>query len=157
MSEKKPTSQETQATARPSAGPRRGPGGHMAGMMKGDKARDFSGTIRRLLEYLGSYKIGILIVMVFAIASTAFNIAGPKILGKATTELFEGVMALISGTGEGIDFDVIGGFILITGALYLGSSLFSFIQGWIMSGISVDITYRFRKDIAEKINRMPFK
>jgi ATP-binding cassette subfamily B protein len=131
-------------------------GRHMS-MMKGDKAHDFKGTMSRLIEYLGSYKIGILIVMIFAVASTGFNIAGPKILGRATTILFEGVMEKIAGTGSGIDFDAIGRIILITLALYLGSSLFSYIQGWIMSGISMDITYRFRKDIAEKIDRMPFK
>ena len=79
-------------------GPQRGPGGHM-GMMKGDKARDFKGTMAKLIDYLGAYKIGILIVMVFAIASTIFNIIGPKILGRATTKLFEGVMAMIAGTG----------------------------------------------------------
>ena len=95
--------------------------------------------------------------MIFAVASTIFSIAGPKILGQATTKLFEGVMAQIAGTGSGIDFDYIGRIILITLALYLTSSLFGAIQGWIMSGISMDITYRFRKDIAEKINRMPFK
>ncbi|MEW6717484.1 MAG: ABC transporter ATP-binding protein [Chloroflexota bacterium] len=137
----------------------RGPMGHggpMA-MMKGDKAHDFKGTMSKLIEYLGSYKIAILIVMVFAVASTIFNIAGPKILGKATTKLFEGVMAQIAGTGSGIDFAYIGRIILITLALYLGSTLFGYIQGWIMSGISMDITYRFRKDIANKINRMPFK
>ncbi len=148
--------------ARPSRGPMRGPRpgggppGHM-GMMKGDKARDFKGTISKLLDYLGAYKVGILIVMLFAIASTIFSIAGPKILGRATTTLFEGVMALIAGGSEGIDFDTIGRIILITIGLYLASTLFSYIQGWIMSGISLDITYRFRKDISEKINRMPFK
>jgi ATP-binding cassette subfamily B multidrug efflux pump len=131
-------------------------GGPMA-MMKGDTARDFKGTMKKLLDYLGAYKVGILIVLVFAIASTIFNIAGPKILGRATTKLFEGVMASISGSGEGIDFDAIGQILLLTGGLYLASTLFSFIQGWIMSGISIDITYRFRKDIADKINRMPFK
>ena len=133
-----------------------GRGGPMA-MMKGDKARDFKGTMRKLMEYLGSYKIAILIVMLFAVASTTFSIVGPKILGQATTRLFEGVMAQIAGTGSGIDFAYIGRIILITLALYLGSSLFGYIQGWIMSGISMDITYRFRKDIADKINRMPFK
>ena len=132
-----------------------GRGGHMS-MMKGEKARDFKGTMSKLIEYLGSYKIAIVIVMLFAIASTIFNIAGPKILGQATTKLFEGVMGLINGTGSGIDFDYIGRIILITIGLYLGSSLFGYIQGWIMSGVSMDITYRFRKDIAEKINRMPF-
>ncbi|TFG48969.1 MAG: ABC transporter ATP-binding protein [Anaerolineales bacterium] len=141
---------------RPGGGPRGGPGGHMS-MMKGEKARDFKGTMGKLLEYLGAYKVGILVVMVFAIASTVFTIAGPKILGRATTTLFEGVMATISGSDEGIDFAEIGKVILITGGLYLAATLFSFIQGWIMSGISLDITYRFRKDIADKINRMPFK
>jgi ATP-binding cassette subfamily B multidrug efflux pump len=126
-------------------------------MMQGERARDFKGTMVNLIQYLGSYKIAIIIVMLFAVGSTIFNIAGPKILGQATTKLFEGVMDQIAGTGSGIDFDYIGRIILITLALYLVSSLFSSIQGWIMSGISMDITYRFRKDIAEKINRMPFK
>jgi ATP-binding cassette subfamily B protein len=126
-------------------------------MMKGDKAHDFRGTMVKLLDYLGDYKKGILIVMVFAIASTIFQIIGPKTLGRATTRLFEGVLDMISGTGGGIDFDYIGRIILIVLGLYLSSSLFSFIQGWIMSGISMDITYRFRKDISAKINRMPFK
>ena len=143
------------------AGPPRGRGpmgrgGHMD-MMKGEKARDFKGTMSKLVQYLGSYKIAIVIVMLFSVASTIFNIAGPKILGQATTKLFEGVMGQIAGTGSGIDFDYIGRIILITLGLYLGSSLFGYIQGWIMSGVSMDITYRFRKDIAEKINRMPFK
>jgi ATP-binding cassette subfamily B protein len=111
----------------------------------------------KLIQYLGSYKIAILIVMLFAVGSTIFTIAGPKILGQATTKLFEGVLDQIAGTGAGIDFDFIGRIILITLALYLGSAFFSFIQGWIMSGISMDITYRFRRDIAEKINRLPFK
>jgi ATP-binding cassette subfamily B protein len=126
-------------------------------MLKGDKAQDFKGTMIKLIQYLGSYKIAIVIVMLFAVGSTIFTIAGPKILGQATTKLFEGVLGQISGTGTGIDFDFIGRIILITLALYLGSALFSFIQGWIMSGISMDITYRFRRDIAEKINRLPFK
>jgi ATP-binding cassette subfamily B protein len=126
-------------------------------MLKGDKAQDFKGTMIKLIQYLGSYKIAIVIVMFFAVGSTIFTIAGPKILGQATTKLFEGVLGQIAGTGTGIDFDFIGRIILITLALYLGSALFSFIQGWIMSGISMDITYRFRRDIAEKINRLPFK
>jgi len=137
----------------------RGPMGHggpMA-MMKGEKARNFKGTMIKLIQYLGTYKITVVIVMLFAVASTIFNIAGPKIMGKATTKLFEGVMSQIAGTGSGIDFEYIGRILLITLVLYLGSSLFGYIQGWIMSGISMDITYRFRKDIAEKINRMPFR
>jgi ATP-binding cassette subfamily B multidrug efflux pump len=137
----------------------RGPIGHGGprAMMKGERARDFKGTMVKLVQYLGSYKFAIVIVMLFAVGSTIFTIAGPKILGEATTKLFEGVMGQITGTGSGIDFEYIGRIILITLALYLASSLFSYIQGWIMSGISMDITYRFRKDIAEKINHMPFK
>ncbi len=147
---------------KPAGSPMRGRGpmgrGHGPGaMMPGDKAINFKGTMIKLIQYLGSYKTAIVIVMLFAVASTVFSIAGPKILGQATTKLFEGVMAQIAGTGSGIDFDFIGRIILITLALYLVSALFSLIQGWIMSGISMDITYRFRKDIAEKINRMPFK
>jgi len=133
-----------------------GHGGPMS-MMPGDKAHDFKGTMRKLIDYLGSYKISILILLLFAVASTLFSIVGPKVLGKATTKLFEGVMAQVAGTGAGIDFDYIGRIILITLGLYLGSALFSYVQGWIMSGISMDITYRFRRDIADKINRMPFK
>jgi ATP-binding cassette subfamily B multidrug efflux pump len=137
---------------------RRGPMGHgpMA-MLPGAKARDFKGTMVRLIRYLGSYRIPILVVMLFAIASTVFTILSPKILGRATTKLFEGVMGQITGTGTGIDFEFIGRIILITLGLYLASAAFSFIQGWIMSGISVDIAYRFRKDISKKINNLPFK
>ncbi len=160
-------SRSSSSDRRPPSGPmgrrgpmrRRGPMGHggpMA-MMPGDRARDFKGTISKLIEYLGAYKINTLIVMLLAVGSTIFTIAGPKILGKATTKLFEGVMEQISGIGTGIDFDYIGEIILLTLALYLASSIFSTVQGWIMSGISMDITYRFRRDIAEKINRMPFK
>jgi ATP-binding cassette subfamily B multidrug efflux pump len=133
-----------------------GHGGPMA-MMKGDKPRDFRGAMAKLIEYLGSYKISILIVMLFAMASTVFVIIGPKVLGQATTKLFEGVLGQITGTGTGIDFAYIGRIILWTLALYLGSSLFSFIQGWIMSRISIDIAYRFRQDISRKINSLPLK
>ncbi|MCU0485058.1 MAG: ABC transporter ATP-binding protein/permease [Anaerolineales bacterium] len=144
----------------PNQPPRRrgGPMGHgpMA-MMKGEKARDFKGTMRKLIEYLGSYKVSIVIVMLFAIGSTIFMIVGPKILGQATTRLFEGVMGRIAGTSEGIDFEYIGQILLLTLGLYLTSTVFNYIQGWIMANISADITYRFRKDIAAKINRMPLK
>jgi len=134
----------------------RGPMGHGVGM-PAEKARDFKGTMLKLIQYLGNYKLTILGVMLLAIASTVFTIVGPKILGKATTKLFEGVMAMIAGTGSGIDFDYIGRIILLALGLYLASSLFGFLQGWVMSGISMDITYRFRKDIMEKINRMPLR
>ena len=131
-----------------------GRGGPMA-MMKGEKARDFEGTMRKLLAYLGAYKVSIAVVMVFAIGSTIFSIVGPKVLGKATTKLFEGVMAKISGSAAGVDFGFIGGILLTVIGLYLISALFSYIQGWIMSGVSIKLTYRFRTDILSKINRMP--
>jgi ATP-binding cassette, subfamily B, multidrug efflux pump len=127
------------------------------GMMRGEKPRDFKGTMGKLIQYLGAYQISILIVIFFAAASTVFSIVGPKILGKATTKLFEGVMGQIAGTGQGIDFTYIGNILLLMVGLYLLSTLFSYIQGWIMAGVSAKITYRFRKDIADKINRMPLK
>jgi ATP-binding cassette subfamily B multidrug efflux pump len=135
--------------------PRMGGRGPMR-MMKGEKARDFKGTMRKLLGYLRQYRIALLIVAIMAIASTVANIAGPKILGKATTRLFEGVMAQIAGTGT-IDFDYIGRILLTVLALYLASALFSYGQGWIMANISTNLAYRFRREIAEKINRMPLK
>ena len=134
-------------------GPRGGP---MGMMMPGAKAKNFKGTMKRLVAYIGQYRAAIIAVWVIALASTAFSIAGPKILGRATTKLFEGVMAKIGGTGE-VDFGYIGSIILFTLGLYAISALFSYIQGWIMSGVSVKITYRFRKDLAEKINRMPLR
>ena len=130
--------------------------GPMAMMMRGEKAHDFKGTMIKLIRYLGAYRVSVVIVMIFAAASTVFAIVGPKILGKATTRLFEGVMSQIAGTGS-IDFDYIGRILLITGGLYLLSAAFSYIQGWIMSGVSMDITYRFRQDISQKINRLPLK
>ena len=136
--------------------PRGGPGGHMAAMMKGDKANDFKGSMKKLIAYLGKYKLTVVVVMIFAIGSTAANIAGPKILGKATTSLFEGVSAQMQGTGE-IDFNYIGQIVLTVAGLYLLSTLFAYIQGWIMADVSTNIAYRFRRDIAEKINRMPLK
>jgi ATP-binding cassette, subfamily B, multidrug efflux pump len=151
------TSAPAPAARGPMGGRGRGPmgGGPMA-MLKGEKPRDFKGTMKKLIQYLGSYKISILVVMIFAIASTIFSIAGPKLLGNATTTLFSGVMGQIAGTGS-IDFGSIGRIILQVLFLYLLSALFAYIQGWVMSGISMNITYRFRKDISEKINRMPLR
>jgi ATP-binding cassette subfamily B protein len=126
-------------------------------MRPGEKAKDFKGTMRKLMEYLSNYRLPILVVMLFATASTAFNIAGPKILGQATTRLFEGVIGQITGSGEGIDFTYIGNILLLMAGLYLVSTLFAYIQGWIMTGVTAKITYRFRRDIAEKINRMPLR
>lgn len=144
----------------PMRGPMGGPmerGGPMGMMGKAEKPRDLKGTMLKLIKYLSSYKAAIAIVMVFAIASTIASIVGPKILGKATTTLFEGVMSQIAGIGSGIDFTYIGRIIVLTLTLYLLSAMFSYIQGWIMSDVSMNITYRFRKDIAEKINRMPLR
>ena len=126
------------------------------GMMAGDKATDFRGTMAKLINYLGKYKSAVLIVMLFAVGSTAASILGPKLMGNATTKLFEGVMAQLAGTGE-IDFTYIGQIVLGTLALYLISALFAYIQGWIMADVSTNIAYRFRRDIEEKINRMPLK
>jgi len=125
--------------------------------MQGEKPRDFKKTLKKFIQYIGKFKAKVLIVMIFAIASTAFAIAGPKIIGKATTRLFEGVMESISGMGSGIDFKYIGSIILISLGLYAASAVFSYVQGWIMSGVSMKVTYRFRRDISKKINRMPFK
>ncbi len=136
-----------------SSGPRGGP---MGRMMKGDKAKDFKGSMLKLISYLGKYRITIIIAIIIAIASTAANIVGPKILGEATTELFEGLLAVVRGTGE-VDFDFIGRIILIVLALYVSSAIFRYIQGWIMARVSTDISYRLRKDISEKINRMELK
>ncbi|RJQ44791.1 MAG: ABC transporter ATP-binding protein, partial [Anaerolineaceae bacterium] len=133
-----------------------GPGG---GMMRGggEKARDFKGTMTKLLEYLAVYKTSIIVVLVFATASTIFSILSPKILGKATTKLYEGVVAQIAGSGSGIDFTYIGQIILLLAGLYLVSALLSYLQGWIMTNVSMKLTYRFRKEISEKINRMPLQ
>lgn len=134
--------------------PRRGP--HGPGMMPGEKAKDFKGTLRKMLRYMGAYRYGLLAVMVFAVGGTAFNIVGPKVLSQATTELFNGLMAKVSGTG-GIDFSKIGKILLILLGIYALSACLSFIQGMIMTGISQKMCYRFRKEISEKINRMPLE
>ncbi|WP_075075543.1 ABC transporter ATP-binding protein [Longilinea arvoryzae] len=129
----------------------------MGMMMRGEKPRDFKGTMKRLIQYLRPFIVPFVIVTVFAIASTIFTIFGPKVLGKATTKLFEGVMGQISGTGQGIDFVYIGNILITMAILYLLAGVFSFIQGWIMSGVSAKVTYQFRKDIASKINRLPLR
>ena len=134
----------------------RGPMGHGHGAAMGEKANDFSGTMKQLMKYMSKYKIAIIAVLLFAIGSTVFSIVGPKILGKATTKIFEGLMAKVSGTG-GIDFGAIEKILLILVCLYVVSALFSFVQGYIMSGISQKISYEMRNQISEKINRMPMK
>lgn len=133
----------------------RGPMGHGPGMVT-EKARDFKGSTKKLIKYLGRYWAAIIAVMIFAAVSTVFSVAGPKIMGKATTALAEGLMNKIAGTG-GIDFDYIAKVLLFTLALYVVSAIFMFAQGLIMTGITQKTCYRMRKDITSKINRMPMK
>ena len=134
---------------------RRGPMGHGPHAMgAGEKAKDFKGTMKKLLTYIGRYKIALFFVIIFSIGGTIFNIVGPKILGKATTEIFNGLVSKVSG-GSGIDFGKVAKILIGLLCLYVVSALFSFIQGYIMTGISQKMTYRLRKEISEKINRMP--
>lgn len=130
----------------------RGHGGHMST----EKAKDFKTAMKRLLNYMKRYRLQLAVMMIFAVGSTIFNIVGPKVLGKATTELYEGLVSKISG-GAGIDFGKIGEILLFALGLYLISSAFSFIQGFIMTGISNQVTYNLRKDISAKINKIPLK
>ncbi|MEI7615627.1 MAG: ABC transporter ATP-binding protein [Actinomycetota bacterium] len=125
--------------------------------IRGEKARDFKGTMKKFLKYIGEFKLPVLIVIIFAIVSTVFVIIGPKIIGRATTRLFEGVMGQISGSGTGIDFNYIGTIVLLAVGLYFLAAIFGYVQGWLMTNVSMKITYRLRKDISEKINRLPFK
>ncbi|MDI3311576.1 MAG: ABC transporter ATP-binding protein [Thermoanaerobacterium sp.] len=135
---------------------RHGPMGGHGPMVGGEKANDFKGTMKKLMKYLGEYKLSIFLVILFAAGSAALSIAGPKILSKAITKLYEGVMAKIAGTGN-IDFDYIGRIILMLIGLYILSSGLGYIQGWIMTNVAMKVTYKFRRDIMEKINRMPLK
>ena len=130
---------------------RRGPGSRM---MPGEKAKDFKGSIGKLLRFMGQFKTALVLAIVFAIGSAAFNIVGPKVLSQATTELFEGIVAKVGGTG-GIDFDAIAGIIATTLVLYLISAACSFVQGWMMTSVSQRTCYGLRRAIAEKIDRMP--
>ena len=135
----------------------RGPmGGHgMRG--SGEKAKDFKGTMRRLVSYLAKYRLSIIIVLIFAIGSVTFSVIGPKILGKATTEIFNGLVSKVSGNGTGIDFDAIKRILITLILLYVVSAIFSFIQGFIMSGISQKVAYNLRDELVKKINRLPMK
>ena len=129
-----------------------GPGARMGG----EKAKDFKGTIKKLVKYMGSYWPAFVAVLFFAIGSTVFGIIGPKISGKATTELFNGLVAKVSGTGS-INFEKIGQILLLLLGLYVLSAVLSFVQGLLMTGISQRLAYRFREEICSKINRMPMK
>lgn len=132
----------------------RGPMGRMGGMRRGEKAKDFKGTMRQLLGYIGQHKIAVFVAVAFAVCSVIFNIVGPKVLGQVTTKLFEGLVAKVNGTGD-VDFAWIAktlGFLL---CLYLASSACSLIQGWLMTGVTQKICYRMRKEIAAKIAVVP--
>lgn len=132
----------------------RGPMGRMGGMRRGEKAKDFKGTMRQLLGYIGQHKIAVFAAVAFAVCSVIFNIVGPKVLGQVTTKLFEGLVAKVNGTGD-VDFNWIAktlGFLL---CLYLASSACSLIQGWLMTGVTQKICYRMRKEIAAKIAVVP--
>ena len=133
---------------------RRPPHGPGARMMPGEKAKDFKGTIAKLVRFMGQFKVSLAVAIVFAICSAAFSIVGPKVLSQATTELFNGIVAKIGGTG-GINFDAIAGIIGATLALYLVSAACSFLQGWMMSNVSQRTCYGLRRAIAEKIDRVP--
>ena len=135
--------------------PPRGHHGPIGKINPDDKAKNFKGTMKQLLKYLMDYKVAIIFTIVFAIGSTVFAIVGPKILGNATTELFNGIMSKISG-GEGINFSEIARILIFLICLYAVSALFSYIQGWLMTGVSQKLTYKLRKQISEKIHRMPF-
>ncbi|EJS03736.1 ABC transporter ATP-binding protein [Bacillus mycoides] len=144
---------------RKQSGPGPGGGGPMGGgMRKIEKAKNFKGTMNKLLQYLKPYKLSILIVILFAIGSAAFTIVGPKILGNATTKLFEGLVSKVSGApGAAIDFTYIGNIVILLLGLYILSTVFGIIQGYIISGVAQKVSYNFRKEIDEKINRMPLK
>lgn len=133
-------------------GPKHGPGP----MMVDEKAKDFKGTMKTLFHYLKAYRVAIFFVILFAIGSTIFSIVGPKISGNITTEIFNGIMAKIGGKG-GIDFKKVGEILTFLLCLYIGSLLFSFIQGFLMNTVSNKISYQFRKEISKKMNRMPMK
>ena len=137
--------------------PRRGPhGGGPGGPPPMEKAKDFKGTVKKLVSYMSRFKIAVFAVCIFAIGSTIFNIVGPKILSKATTEIFNVLVSNVSG-GAGMDFEKIGQILIFVMAIYLLSASFNFFQSWIMSGVSQKMTYNMRKEISEKIHRIPMK
>lgn len=136
----------------------RGPMGGGHGMRgPAEKAKDFKGTMKTLMSYLSKYKLSIIIVFIFAIGSVTFSVIGPKILGKATTEIFNGLVSKVSGDGSGIDFDAIRKILISLIILYVVSAIFSFIQGYVMSGISQKVAYNLRDELVKKINRLPMK
>ena len=144
-------------TSKMPAGKRRGMGmgpGGPPGAMPGEKAKDFKGTLKKLVKSLVRYRIGFLLMLIFATGSTIFSIIGPTIMGDATTEIFNGLFSKLGG-GEGINFYKVAKILITLIILYGVSALLSFVQGWIMTGISQKVTYKFRRDISEKVHRMP--
>ena len=136
----------------------RGPMGGGRGMRgPAEKAKDFKGTMKTLASYLAKYKLSIIIVFIFAIGSVTFSVIGPKILGKATTEIFNGLVSKVSGSGKGIDFDAIKKILISLIILYVISTVFSFVQGFVMSGISQKVAYNLRDELVKKLNRLPMK
>ena len=136
------------------------PGGAMFGgnaAVPGEKAKNFKNSFGKLLRYMGKFKVLLILVVIFAVCSTIFTIVGPKILGMATTKLYEGIMSSVSGTGTGIDFGYIGTIAIILICLYLVSLLFGYLQGHLMSKVTMKVTYNLRKDISNKMHRLPFK
>ncbi len=142
---------EHQTSARP-----RGPMGHRGPGVPGEKAKDFKGTVKKLLSHMGRFKLQLGLVGIFAVCSTIFNIVGPKVLSQATTEIFNGLVSKVQGSG-GIDFGKIGQILALLLVLYLISAGFSLLQGWIMSGVTQKTCYGLRRDISEKIHRMPMR
>lgn len=130
----------------------RGPMGR--GHMSTERAKDFKGALLKLLRHMGAHRAALIFVAIFAVGSTIFNVIGPKVLSKATTELFNGLVAKVQGTG-GIDFAFIGRILLMLLGLYLVSALFSFLQGWLMSGVTQKVCYGLRRDISEKSTACP--
>ena len=136
----------------------RGPMGGGRGMRgPAEKAKDFKGTMKKLMSYLGKYTYAIIAVFIFAIGSVTFSVIGPKILGKATTEIFNGLVSKVSGSGKGIDFDAIKKILISLIILYVISTVFSFVQGFVMSGISQKVAYNLRDELVKKLNRLPMK
>lgn len=130
--------------------------GHGGMMAPDEKPKDFAGTLRQLAAYLAPYRVTIILVFVLAIGSTLFSIVGPKIMGNATTELFNGILAKLAGSGD-VPFDTIGRILLTALGLYLVSSAFNYLQGWMMTNVAVQVTYKMRQEIMQKINRLPFR
>ena len=147
-------SKDTEKTTK---SPRRDPGPRGGANASYEKAKDFGGTMKKLIKHLSQYKILLLLVVLFSVGSAIFSIIGPKILGNATTEIYNGLIGRVTGTSAGIHFDKIAGILLTLLGLYGISMIFSYIQGWIMAGVSQNVTYGLRKDISEKIHRMPLK